>query len=361
MIELDRELGEACYKGDPQLEENRIDAIIEMIRHAIDRSLAQGATLARRDAHAFDNGCVKAIFEVDAELDPELEHGVFRRGSRYGALIRFSDGNFVRRKWPRWWVPRAADVRGIAIKLTGVDGPKILDDEKRTQDFILVSHPRFFVDDLDRYAATLESFLKGGWFNQWLVTPFYLRSLRAAYIAFRVNFRFVTNPLFIRYWSMVPSRLGTEPYRKLAVKYALIPSPERKPSRGRRCAAFFAPGFSLKRAVRDTLATGGASFDFYIQRYVDRYRTPIEDSTVEWRESVSRLEHVGRIVIPQQTVASAEPDPIGEHLSFNPWHSLEEHRPLGLVNRVRRRVYRTISEHRRAKNKVQPAEPESPW
>jgi hypothetical protein len=34
------------------------------------------------------------------------------------------------------------------------------------------------------------------------------------------------------------------------------------------------------------------------------------------------------------------------HLSFNPWRGLQAHRPLGAVNRVRRKVYLEISNHR---------------
>ena len=34
------------------------------------------------------------------------------------------------------------DARGMAIKLTGVPGEKLMDDEKHTQDFVLISHPQ---------------------------------------------------------------------------------------------------------------------------------------------------------------------------------------------------------------------------
>jgi hypothetical protein len=120
--------------------------------------------------------------------------------------------------------------------------------------------------------------------------------------------------------------------------------------------AYFHWGFSLREALNRTLAGKEMSFDFYIQRYVD-HRTPIEDSKVEWKEEVSRLEHVAQIVIPSQDGMSASRDPFCENLSFNPWHSLPEHKPLGLVNRVRRQVYVAISEHRHNLNGVPLHEP----
>ncbi len=36
-----------------------------------------------------------------------------------------------------------------------VEGRKLLEDEKHTQDFILANNPVFFVDDLQRYKETL--------------------------------------------------------------------------------------------------------------------------------------------------------------------------------------------------------------
>ena len=80
-------------------------------------------------------------------LPDHLRQGVFAPGTQYKAWIRFSNGNSEPR--PAWFF----DARGMAIKLMGVPGEKLLDDEKYTQDFILISHPNFFVDDLRRYKA----------------------------------------------------------------------------------------------------------------------------------------------------------------------------------------------------------------
>jgi|SRR5215217_7996239 len=108
--------------------------------------------------------------------------------------------------------------------------------------------------------------------------------------------------------------------------------------------------------MNDSLASAEMWFEFYVQHHVD-HRTPIEDSTVEWTESVSKLEHVAKIVIPSQDIMSAGQDHFCENLSFSPWHCLPEHKPLGLVNRVRKRTYLTISEYRHNLNQVAPLEP----
>jgi hypothetical protein len=243
----------------------------------------------------------------------------------------------------------------MAIKLIGVDGPKLIDDEAHTQDFILISHPVFFVDDLERYKATLEPFLKGGLIDQYVVSPLRLRG-REIWLALRVNIHWIGNPLFQQYWSMTPSRLGVDPSRRMAVKYTVKPRLARKPGLMSRLGAFLAWDFSLKKEMNDSLAGKEMWFDFYVQRFVDE-RTPIEDSTIEWTESVAKLEHVAKIIVPSQDLLSSERDWFCENLSFNPWHSLPEHKPLGLVNRVRKKVYVEISNHRHKLNGVPRQEP----
>ena len=219
---------------------------------------------------------MKAIFRVDPDLDPSLQHGVFVPGREYEAWIRFSNGNIDPRS--RWW----PDARGMAIKLLGVAGPKLIDDETRTQDFILISHPVFFVDDLERYKATLEAFFKGGVIDQYVRSPLRLKG-REIWLAYIVNLRWISNSLFQRYWSMTPYRLGVDPSRKMAVKYSVKPRVASKPTLLSRLIAYVAWDFSLKKEINHSLAGAEMWFDFYIQRYVDD-RTPIEDSKVEWRE-----------------------------------------------------------------------------
>lgn len=347
--DLDTTLGERYYKGSKDLEEKWTNEIIALIRRAIDQRFQKGLRPARRDAHAFDNGCVRAIFRVDPDLPQDLQHGVFIPGREYSAWIRFSNGNSDLRS--RWW----PDARGMAIKLMGVPGAKLLGDEQNTQDFVLISHPVFFVDDLERYKATLEAFLRGGILDQYVISPLKLRG-REIWLALIVNLRWITNPLFQQYWSMTPYRLGVDASRKLAVKYTAKPRVGRKPTLLSRLTTFLAWHFSLKEEMNDTLAGAEMWFDFYIQRYKDN-RTPIEDSKVEWTETVSKLEHVGKIIIPSQDVLLAEQDHFCENLSFSPWHCLPEHRPLGLVNRVRKTVYLKISEHRHKLNQVPLREP----
>jgi hypothetical protein len=71
----------------------------------------------------------------------------------------------------------------------------------------------------------------------------------------------------------------------------------------------------------------------------------IEDVISEWPEEAPFV-HVARIEIQQQEFDTAMQNEACESMSYNPWHSLEAHRPLGTVNRMRRVVYEIISELR---------------
>jgi hypothetical protein len=345
--DIDIQLGEQYYQGRKEVEERLTNEIIDVIHQYIEKRFREGRRPALRDAHAKDNGLVKAIFRVDSDLDPELRQGIFVPGREYKAWIRFSNGNSEPRS------DRSPDARGMAIKLMDVKGPKLLDDERETQDFIMINSPTFFVDDLERYKETLREFLTPGIVAQNL-SVLKLKG-RERLLALKANFMVITNPLATQYWSTTPYRLGLEPSRKTAIKFTAKPRMEEQPGLLSRSMAFLSSDFSLKEEMQKALV-GERRFDFYIQRYVD-HRTPIENTTVEWEESVSPPRHVATIVIPPQQLLSAERGVFCENLSFSPWHCLPEHKPLGAINRVRRVAYLKNSEHRHQLNGVPRSEP----
>ena len=347
--DIDTELGERYYRNDKGLEARLTGDIVEVIRQFIEKRFQEGRRPAMRDAHAQDTGCVRAIFRVDPDLAPALRHGVFGQpGKEYDAWIRFSNGN------SEVLSSRVPDARGMAIKLMGVTGPKLLEDEIETQDFVMANNPVFFVDDLQRYKDSLVAFHRGGYLRQF--AAIFKLKLREARTVFKVNATFATNPLYCRYWSMTPYRLGARRNAMTAIKFSVTPRVEADRGWVSSLGTFFSPGFSLKKELEKALAGKEMRFDFYVQRFVDD-RTPIEDTITEWKESVSKPEHVAEIVIPSQEVDTPARNSFGENLSFNPWHSVAEHKPLGTVNRVRKAIYLEISKYRHQLNRAPLREP----
>ena len=206
----------------------------------------------------------------------------------------------------------------------------------------MANNPGFFVDDLLRYKNSLVKFHSGGYLRQFLAI-FQLKWREKAR-ALKVNGTWIINPLYRQYWSMTPYRLGIDAER-IAIKFSAKPRVEKRPDFRAWIRNFLDPHFSLKENLQQVLSSRETWFDFFVQRYVD-HSTPIEDTLTEWKESFSPPIHVAKIIIPVQDLSSAARSELCENLSFNPWHCLPEHRPLGAVNRVRRTVYRKISECR---------------
>ncbi|TDR38349.1 catalase [Tahibacter aquaticus] len=330
----DATLGEVLFPNESSMAEQISLAIEDTIR----RDYAPGS--ARRDAHPKAHGCVKAEFAVAASLPKSLVHGVFIPGTTYSAWIRFSNGNKDATR-----ADIKGDARGMAIKLLDVPGKKLLDavDQATTQDFILISHPVFFANDPNRYLSLIRDGSSGGVFAT-LRIPFDL-GFRGLMIARKTASKTISNPLQTRYWSTVPYQLGVGDDRQ-AVKYSV-----------RSCAATLDPipkkpgNDYLRGALRASLETGDACMEFLVQPRTSP-RMGVEDVMTEWDESDAPSYPVASIRIPRQTFDTPEQNAFCEALSFNPWHALPAHKPLGVMNRLRKVIYERISQVRHAMNAV---------
>src|SRR5829696_4645361 len=162
-----------------------------MIEAGANALAERGGRPILRGAHAKGHGCVAATFTftTDAAVAPDLKKGVFAEVRSYPAWIRFSNGS------PMPEEDRIGDVRGMAIKLVGVPGPKLLADESDavTQDFVLVDFPRFFLRDALEYV------------------PFTKPDQKAVLDA--MEGRSVAHLFAQRYFSMTPSLLGERPVK----------------------------------------------------------------------------------------------------------------------------------------------------
>lgn len=318
----------------PADEAASIDLVVQHVVSTIQTKYPVGVRPVHRDAHAKHHGCVKAEFEVtNQNLPPELRVGIFARNQKFPAWIRFSNGSGKENP------DRSKDARGMAIKLMGVPGEKVLPDEKseKTQDFLMIDHPVFFVDSAAHYVE-LE---KGG-------VRFFLTHPRNAWVMAPLIFRPVPNPLSLRYWSETPYALGPT-----AVKYSALPCN----SNGLGTADHSHHDY-LREAMTATLASQSTCFQFAVQLQKDARKMPIENPTIEWNENDSPFIPVAKITVAAQSFDSAEQMDFCENLSMTPWHSLPEHRPLGGINRTRRAVYTTISKLRHDMNNAPRREPE---
>ena len=338
---IDSELGETLYPNEQVLAQ----ALALAIEKSIRKEYRPGS--ARRDAHPKAHGCVKAEFQVMDSLPEPLAKGMFVPGKSYQAWVRFSNGS---RDASREDIK--GDARGMAIKVLGVPGTQISEGEEHaaTQDFIMINHPVFFANDPRRYLSLIKAESSGSFFKKSLI-PFEL-GLKGILIARKATTKTISNPVQARYWSMVPYQLGMGSDRQ-AVKYS-----------ARSCSATTdpipenpGPNF-LRDALRATLQKGGACMEFLVQPRTSR-SMDIEDSMTEWNEAEAPFYKVAAIRIPQQSFDTEEQNEFCENLSFSPWHTLPEHKPLGVTNRLRKVIYDHISRVRHEMNSTMRQEPSS--
>ena len=327
---------EETWAGNEETPETHEAESIQKIKNTlvaeVTKRYLNGTRPSGRDVHTKSHGCVHADFMVNnVSLPKKLQVGIFEKNKTFPAWIRFSNG--------RVNVPdNAKGPRGMALKLMGVKGEKLLPSEKNelTQDFLMVNGPLFFIKNLADYVSFISKpglFFSTHWYE---LSKFMNTSARK-----------IPNPLAVRYWSETPYALGTT-----AMKFSAIPCSLKGLSKSDQNNPDY-----LKIALTETLNTNSACFKFMIQPRKDAALMPIEDSTLEWNEHDSPFITVAEIHIPTQQFNSPEQISFCENLSFTPWHSLPVHRPLGRINRARKVVYETISNLRHKFNDIKPKEP----
>ena len=270
-------------------------------------------------------GCVEAEFVVPADLPVALKVGLFAQPASYPARVRFANATSAS--------DRERDIRGMSVKVFGVPGEN-LTPGVGDQDFVLNSHPVMMAADAKTFLELLRANEAGGLRR----ILYFISHLKAAGIA-RAAQQQPTCHLDIPYWSATPYLFG----EGRAVKYRMRPAPGQRPS-----AAATGTASYLTDALRMRLAAGEAVFELGVQFQTDPRRMPIEDASVEWSVDAAPFQPVAMLRIPSQRFDSPEQTARCEAISFNPWHALVPHRPLGSMNRARRAIYEAMSSFRAA-------------
>lgn len=296
-----------------------------------------------RDAHAKAHGCVRAQVQVLPDLASDLRQGVFSEpGKTWQATMRLSNGN----AYPQ--LDSIRDARGMAIKLHDVPGKQLLSDQpkRNEQDFVMFSHPNFFVSDVAEYRQNIAAQADGkkmlAFFPGWNPLNWQVRHL---FIALATLSSAPSSPIQSTYFSVSPYKFGDA-----NAKFRVTPDPAscpdyRVPEQNRKLPNF------LRNALNQQLSTDrmAACFVLQIQRQDANKYMPIEDTSIEWSESDAPFQTVARITVPAQDFDSPALNLQCDNLSFNPWFGVEAHRPIGGINRLRKAVYEAVSDYRHAR------------
>jgi hypothetical protein len=296
-----------------------------------------------RGGNTKTQGIVRAEFIVHEGLAPELRHGIFAEPRTYRAWVRFSGpGPYV--------TPDIDDVgfMSISIKLMGVPGPKLMDEEQFTQDLFGVSTPTFVTPDTRANAHLQKWSVKNA-------AVFHFLNLRHPHILDGIMQGLWTktqsSPFEASYFSCVPYLLG----EGQAMEYSVWPKTKKKTPIPR--LPLRPPDDYLRQAMVAALDAGDVELDFRIQLQTDPHLMPIENAAVLWPERLSPRVSVATLRIPRQKFDSPAQMAFARRLSYNPWHCIPGHRPLGNQSRARRRMYWELSKLRHDMNQVPHYEP----
>ena len=296
-----------------------------------------------RGGNTKTHGIVRGEFIIHDKLPENFRRGIYATPRSYPAWVRFSGpGPYI--------TPDIDDVgfMSISVKLMDVPGQKLADDEKFTQDMFGVSPPTFVTPDT-RAKAQLQ--IQSGKNAQIL----YFVNLHDSHVLDLIMqglwIKTQSSPFEAPYFSDVPYLIG----EGQAMEYSFWPKSNRKTRIPN--LPFRPPDNYLRNAMVASLASGDVEFDVRVQMQTDAFLMPIENAGVLWPEKLSPRVSVAALRLPRQTFDYPAQLEFARVLSYNPWHSITEHRPLGNQGRARRRMYAELAQLRQSMNGVTHYEP----
>ncbi|MCF8476223.1 MAG: GMC family oxidoreductase N-terminal domain-containing protein [Pseudolabrys sp.] len=315
---------------DPVKEQRAINQIVTLFADRLKAQYPPGETL--RAAHPATNACVRADVTVNSYQTPRLNVGFLAgkpNGQRtYKSWVRFSNAAEAVTD------DRVPDFRSMAIKMFGVSGERLPfpGDEDDTQDLLFNGADAFLAGDPQQFYDYAAACVKGGGSCNALGNPLVVWHLlihpRAAYNLWKGRKVYPTVQS-VTWSSVTPFVLGDS-----QVKY-----------RARPCEAqahYGKPGdtpYYLQQRLQERLDPAKNKsplcFDLQVQLRNDPPSQPIENALIAWDGDVTGWLSVAQINIQPQNFAGAAQRQFCERLTYNPYHGLVVHKPLGGINRAR--------------------------
>ncbi len=344
---------ETTQPGEAELIEKIVASMARVNKRVFDQNRH-----ATRDAHAKSHGVLRGELTVYENLPDPLRQGVFRAARSYPIMARLSSapGHIQSDTIPAPF--------GMALKLIGVEGKKYLPghEDDVTQDFLLVNNPTIPFGDVATYWKTQRLLEAQG-------DPPELVQKAAATIASGVNAALKLaghgNPFLEAIGAPRTHILGETFHSMAALRYgdyfgkirAAPLSESVKALTGQALDSSIGES-GIRDRVVEFFRDNAAEYELRVQLCTDLARMPVEDASVAWPPEESPHQPIAKISFPPQDAYSpARRVYADDVLSFNPWHCLPEHRPLGSIMRVRIKAYETSSKFRHEMNVQRRVEP----
>jgi hypothetical protein len=341
---------------DPD-EAQTVDGLIETLT-GIAKTTFEHSGHATRGVHAKSHGVLTGELEVLSGLPPVLAQGLFARPARYPVMMRLSTipGDILDD-----WI---STPRGLAIKVLGVDGPRLAgSEEDHTQDFVLANAPAFSAPNAKKFLGSLKMVAK---------TTDRLDGVKHAVSALAG----VTERVLEAFGTKSPTvvTLGGQPrthilgesfysqapllYGPYIAKLAVVPVSPHLVALTDAALDMSGHPNALREAVVAYFRRHAAEWEIRVQLCTDLDTMPIEDAAVVWPEDQSPYITVARLSAPMQDAwQESKIEAIDDGMAFSPWHGLAAHRPLGSIMRARQSTYQSSARFRATRNGCPIGEP----
>jgi len=346
----------------PNFDAELTEIIQAVVRRTKESPKHEPGGKAVRAAHAKTYGLLRASVTVVPDLPAEYAQGIYATPATYDAVVRYSNGlGHIRRD------AFLGPACGMGIKIIGVPGASLLDDEPdaTTFDYNLINNPTFFCSTVHDYTfieplfaalpevlATRESRRK--WMHDFLTNAGTLAPSDWLWDELLSILSVISivpkNLLSYSYWSMAAVRHGdyiakirTQPLTAGTHDDVDVHA-EAEAHRNK---------LVLEAGERDH------QFALQVQLSTDLETMPVDNTSLEWPEKASPFVTVATIDIPKQDISHPSNLAIADATSITPWRVRAGHEPLGEIMEVRREVYRQSSITRHQVNGQERREPTS--
>lgn len=350
----------------PQAEEHVLfDELSRTMQH-ITRKMASRYRHAYRPVHAKSHGILTGTLVIPSGLPTHLAQGLFASPGSYPTVMRFSTnpGDIL--------TDKVSSPRGLAVKVMGVEGEKTKNHEgATTQDFVMINANAFTAPDPAGFLKQIKQFDEGldvGEATKEVIsnvaraTNAVLKAVHLPSSTLEGVGASATHPLGEAFSTVAPLRFG-----EYVCKIGLAPGSanlKHLAGEGIKLDEYN----SLERLIHDFMRENEAVWDVKVQLALrepgiatEDLRFPIEDASKEWPEEDSPWQTVATIVVPaQESYSDARQTYVDERMSFNPWHALLAHQPLGGIMRSRLKAYEEAIRYRVKRNDRERVEPANP-
>ena len=314
---------------------------------------------AIRDAHAKSHGILRGELHVYPTLPAHLAQGMFREPKVYPVILRFSSA------------PGSIDpdtqsaVKGLALKIIGVAGKKFLayQADEVTQDFLMVNDTIIPTGDVKSYhdmqlrqekvmlhapEVVTQIITEAGTLVNQALDAVGLKKEIPLVVPPHPNNNIIGETF---------TTLGAIRFGDYVSKISVAPLSANVQALAGEQVKITEPA-GWRDLVVDFFRTQGAEYELRAQLCTDLKMMPVEDASIDWPQDQSPYQALGKLVIPAQEAFSPARRVFADDvLSFNPFHCLPAHLPLGSINRVRIKAYETSTAYRHHMNAQPRIEP----